>query len=350
MVVQDSTGDYMVGSTRTARAAGASPSTDAEYIRYDAGANVDVMKRLVLIGNSWYLPYEGSENWTFDGTAWVLSLNVTNTASDPNARPVFDRNCVSFAENARSTVYRKYCAVEKKLDGRRMSQFIPGLCNVIPGLTRAANCSTAVFPAGSSAYDLTATTESRLTGTYNGLFTLWARKDNSWAGYQTAANQTSGTIFNFIEHTKTNVQYIGDSCNTPFKILSYNTSTKKGKIQWGSQPVSNTSCSSPATFAAVETSDFDVITAAGKDIFIVPTPAIYRANNSYANQPFMIFAQQTSSTNKTGIWNGSYDPVGFKISIPFTGDPATNSQVVSPALFNAVLIQMGVTAYPYTAP
>jgi hypothetical protein len=142
------------------------------------------------------------------------------------------------------------------------------------------------------------------------------------------------------------MQFTGDGCNTPFKILSYNTSIKKGQIQWGSR--TNDCNIGSYQFEAVETSDFEVITAAGKDILIVPTPATYRARNTSSDQPYLIFARQTSSNNVTGIWNGSYYPVGFKGSIPFTGDPATNSQIVSPALFNAVLIQQGITAYPYT--
>jgi hypothetical protein len=349
VVVQDSSGDYINASGNRVNGSygGYTNSTDAEFIRYDAAANVDIMKRYVLVGNQWFIPFEGGEGWTFDGTEWVLSLNVTNTASNPNARPVFEQNCVSFPENARSSVFRKYCAVEKKLDGKRMSQFIPGLCRITPGLTLAVNCSTAIFPTGSSAYDLTSTTVSTIPGTYNGLFQLWADKV-SFNGYRTSnaqVNPTAGTIFDFIEHTKTNVQYVGGGCSNPFKILSYNTSTKKGQIQWGSQ---GNGCQNPSPFAVVETSDFEVISAAGKDVFIVPTPAAYRVRNPSSDQPYLIFARQTSSRNISGIWSGAYYPVGFKGSIPFTGDPSTNSQVVSPALFNAVLIQQGITPYPYT--
>jgi hypothetical protein len=354
MVVQDSSGDYInaAGNRVNGYYGGYTNATDAEFIRYDAAANVDIMKRYVLVGNRWFLPFENGEDWTFDGTNWVLSLNVSNSApnANPNARPIFEQNCVSFPENPSGTVLRKYCAVEKKLDGQLMTKLIPGMCTRTytgVGPQILSTCTTATFPTGSSGYDLTSTTVSKLTGTYNGLFKLWARKDNSWSGYGTGANQSSGTIFDFIEYTKTNMQFIGSGCNTPFKILSYNTSTKEGKVQWGSR-TNDCNTAGSYQFQAVETSDFKVIAAGGKDIFIVPTPATFRARNSSSDQPYLIFARQTSSNNVSGIWSGAYYPVNFKGSIPFTGDPATNSQIVSPTLFNAVLIQQGITPYPYT--
>jgi hypothetical protein len=50
-----------------------------------------------------------------------------------------------------------------------------------------------------------------------------------------------------------------------------------------------------------------------------------------------------------GIWSGSYSPVSFKQSIPFTGDPSTNSQIISRVMFDAILKQQGIAAYPYTS-
>jgi hypothetical protein len=188
-----------------------------------------------------------------------------------------------------------------------------------------------------------------LTGTYNGLFQLWARKDNTWDGYDTGkqmGRNATGTLFDFIEHTKTRHQFTGDSCNVPFRIESYDAASKKGKIQWGSQM---NGCRTPGPFSVVERSDFEVINAAGKDVLIVPTPAIHRTNNTTDDKPYIIFAQQRSTSNVPGIWSGSYSPVSFKQSIPFTGDPSTNSQIISRVMFDAILKQQGIAAYPYTS-
>lgn len=144
------------------------------------------------------------------------------------------------------------------------------------------------------------------------------------------------------------MQFIGDGCNIPFNIKSYNESTKKGVINWASN--TNEGCTGNFTMTdanVAATSEFEVIKAAGKDVLIVPTPAIYRARNPSSDKPDIIFAVQKSSTGKTGVWNGGYYPVDFKQSIPFTGDPATNTQVMNTVMFDAILKQKGITPYPY---
>jgi hypothetical protein len=327
------------------------------YLQFDistATAPPPNIEYVLANNNKWYAPYQDGEEWTFDGPSWVIGSDIGSSASTPT-KPVFDQNCIIVAKNAKGTVSQRYCAIEKKLDGQLMTKYIPSMCTNGPAI--ASTCAAATFPTGSSAYDLTATTIATLDGAYNGLFTLWANIDNTWEGYCTKAwdnvnskcTSKTGTLIDFINLTKLpNVQWMGDSCNTPFAIQSYSASTKKGVIAWGSNPTLG--CSGNYQFNAdkiVETSNFEVISLAGKDVMIVPTPAIYRVNNPSSDAPYRIFAVQTSTTGVTGVWGGSYFPTKFKESIPFTGDPATNTQIISTVMFDAILKQKGIAAYPY---
>ena len=304
--------------------------------------------------NKWYVPYQDGENWTFDGTSWVLDTDIGGSGST-STKPTFDQNCIIVPKNEKGTVSQRYCAIEKKLDGQLMTKYIPSMCTDGPAV--ASSCKTATFPTGSSAYDLTATTIANLSGSYNGLFELWTNNDGTWDGYCTKAwdnvnskcTSKTGTLTDFINWTRfPNVQWTGDSCNVPFSVQSYNDSTKKGVMAWGSNP--SLGCAGNYQFTAakvVETSNFEVINLAGKDVLVVPTPAIYRANNPSSDEPYRIFAVQTSTKGVTGVWNGSYAPTNFKQSIPFTGDPSTNTQIISTVMFDAILKQKGISAYPY---
>lgn len=330
----------------------------AEYLQFDVNSDVEPPMIRYVLGNNnkWYLPYENGEDWTFDGSAWVLETDIGNT-NGQSVKPTFDQNCIIVPKNAKGTVTQRYCAAEKKLDGQLMTKYIPSMCDRSSGSAIASTCTTATFPPGSSGYDLTATTISTLSGAYNGLFQLWTNTDGSWDGYCTkqwdGVNQkctsSSGTISDFIKWTQfPNLQSTGNSCNVPFNVKSYDDKSKKGVMNWGSNPTLG--CSGNFQFASsdvLETSNFEVITLAGKEILIVPTPAIYYANNPSSDKPYMIFAVQKSSTGVTGVWNGEFYPTNFKQSIPFTGDPATNTQILSSTMFDAILKQQGITTYPY---
>jgi hypothetical protein len=305
--------------------------------------------------NKWYVPYNDGEQWTFDGSAWVAETDIGGGSGSNATKPTFDQNCVIVAKNAKGTVTQRYCASEKKLDSKKMVDFIPSMCDSGSGVL--STCKTATFPAGSSAYDLTATTIANLSGSYNGLFELWVNTDGSWNGFCTKqwdqASQScasnSGTVTDFIKWaTFPNNQWTGDSCNTPFSFKSYDSTSRKGTMVWGSNP--NQGCSGNFQFTSAnvkETSNFEVITLAGKDVLIVPTPAIYRANNPSSNKPYFVFAAITSKLGVTGVWDGAFYPTNFKESIPFTGDPATNTQIINSVMFDAILKQKGIPPYPY---
>jgi len=360
---QYQSGDYInsAGNRVNGSYGGYQNALDVGYLQFDLATATEAPPNIeyVLVGNNWYVPFNNSDNYTFDGTAWTKESDI-GSSSAQSTKPVFDQNCVIVAKNTSGTVTQRYCAVQKNLSSQLMKTFIPSLCDNGPAV--ANNCTTATFPDGSYAYDLTASTASTYTGVtaggvaYNGLFELWVTNDGSWNGLCTGSGNpctsNSGTLFDFINWAKTGVQSIGNSCNVPFKIRSYDATAKTGVIDWDSNQ--NGGCSNSYNsnnFQSVESSSFNVMTVGGKDVLIVPSPAIYRANNPSSNEPFMIFASQTTGSGGsavTGIWHGAYFPVGFKESIPFTGDPATNTQVINTVMFDAILKIKGIKAYPYT--
>lgn len=355
---QDQSGDYInsAGARYDGSWRGYRNALNVGYLQFDIDTMTEPPPNIeyVLANNKWYVPYQDGEDWTFDGTDWVLRTDIGSSGAK-NIKPSFDQNCVIVPVNAKGTITQRYCAVEKKLEGQLMTKFIPSMCTPGSGPAIASSCPTATFPAGSAAYDLTASVTSKLTGTYNGLFGLWATKEGNWSGYCTTENSadctsSTATVLDFIKWTQgaNRVQFIGDGCNIPFNIKSYNESTKKGVINWASN--TNEGCTGNFTMSSANvaaTSDFEVIRAGGKDVLIVPTPAIYRARNPSDDKPYIVFTVQKSSTGKTGVWNGGYYPVDFKQSIPFTGDPATNTQVMNTVMFDSILKQKGITPYPY---
>ena len=333
---------------------------DASYLQFDintATAPPPNIEYVLANNNKWYVPYQDGENWTFDDSSWVVESDIASNGARL-VKPTFDQNCVIVPKNDAGTVSQRYCAVEKKLDGQLMAKFIANLCNSSSSPAVASGCSTATFPTGSSAYDLTSATTASLTSTsYNGLFELWANIDGTWNGYCTkqwdnvsqSCTSSTGTVADFIKWaTFPNNQWTGNSCNTPFAFQSYDPGTKKGVIAWGSNPDLGCSGNYQFTSAQVkETGNFEVITLGGKDVLIVPTPAIYRVNNPSENKPYIIFAALKSSKGVYGVWDGAYYPSNFKESIPFTGDPAINTQIMNTVMFDAILQQKGITPYPY---
>lgn len=167
-----------------------------------------------------------------------------------------------------------------------------------------------------------------------------------------SCSSDKGTVSDFIKWTKfPNIQSRGDACNTPFSVQSYDETTKKGVMNWGSNP--NLGCSGNYQFNSsnvVETSEFEVVRIGGTDVLITPAPAIYRANNPSQTAPYLTFTALKNKAGVTGIWSGAYFPVNFKESIPFTGDPSTNTQIINTVMFDAILKQKGISAYPYKNP
>jgi hypothetical protein len=308
-----------------------------EFVQFDLNtplSNVDVY--FDLVGKNWFTDYETGQDLTYDGTSWVVKSN--------SLIPTITNNCINIPTNTK--VFQQACAVQVDVSGQKMTSYIPDLCASSSSNTPVVNCSTATFPTGSYGYDLTVSIQSSIADpTYNGYFNL--NVDKTWTGYCTNNTCSTGTLASFINYTSSNVQYMGSSCNTPFKITNYDTASKTGVISFASN--TSGSCNYDRnSFAVVETQNFSVITKGGKDLMIFPTPATYKVNNPGSNDPYKFFAQGClGTTTNCGIYQGSYSPVNYSQSVPFNGNLLSNTQIVNPTLFNSVMSTQGNTAYPY---
>lgn len=356
VIAQENSGDYIDGSGRRVDGfhSGYKNALNVEFLRTKDG-KLPPYKQLVYLQDKWFDRYEGSSDWSFNGTDWERMPGQGEAVAD-SLQPSYSENCVLIPANKARTVNSRYCAVQKDLTNRKIAEFIPGYCDGNP--KKLSTCESATFPAGSFAYDLTESTESTLTGAYTGRFQLWVSNTDGWKGYCTKENaedcvSNDATIFDFINWTTVragnnyNHQYIGDSCNTPFRIASYNSASRKGVINWSFNSGDCANGADQSTFKVLETSEFEVISVGGKDIVITPTPAILRANNPSDNEPYRIFAVHQNDRGVRGVWSGAYYPVNFKNSIPFTGDLRSNSQIMNRTSFDAIAKQVGYTPYPY---
>jgi hypothetical protein len=336
-VENSSSGDYYdaKGVRINGNYGGYKNALNVEYIKFDVATITESPGfRKVLVttssGSDWYKRYEGGENWVFDGTTWVLGGN------DNQSKPVIDKNCVSIPQTKSGGAVQTYCAVSKDLSGKKITDFIPTLCKSDSGTISGCD-SGAVFPAKSIAYDLTMTVA---TDQYH----LWADL-NTWNGYATGKTSPySSSIYDFISFTKDTAQFLGSGCSTAFKVKSYDTTKKTGVMSWAATKAAD--CAKmPSSYSFTEDTSFSVVAVGGKDIVKLETANLYRVNNG-DNRAYTIFGYQKGSKN-SGIWNGEFQPANYKQSIPFTGDPKTNTQVVSPTVLDAVLAQQKAPKFPY---
>lgn len=188
-------------------------------------------------------------------------------------QPSYSEHCILIPVNRAKTVNSRYCAVQKDLSNRKIAEFISGYCN--GNLKKLATCESATFQAGSYTYDLSESTESGLGVTYPGQFRLRVSNTDYWSGYCTKDNvqdcrTDDATIFDFISWMTVqvgvnyNYQYIGNSCNTTSRVASYNSSTRKGVMNWSYNSAGCKNEAKPSKFKILETSEFEVINVAVK--------------------------------------------------------------------------------------
>jgi len=352
VIAQEGSGDYYdaMGKRIDGNYSGFTKELIAEYLKTTDGKFPPYQQR-VHINGRWYDTYEGGSDWTYNGKAWE---NIPGQGiSLPDAlQPTYAGNCVLIPDNSTKTVTSRYCATQKNVSNRTISELIPGICDDVSSTA----CKATKFPDGSFVYDLSQSVQSTLTDKYPGRFRLWT-SDDGWKGYCTTSNaqdcqRDGATIEDFINWTSVsagnqNRQFIGDSCNTAFRVASYDTATRKGTINWSTNKGTCSNVDDDSIAVVLETSNFEVITAGGKDVFIVPTPATYYANNPSSDSPFRIFATQKNKDGFTGVWSGSYYPPDFKNTMAFTGDIGISSQFMNRTTFDAILKLIGFTAYAY---
>lgn len=350
VIAQENSGDYYdsTGKRVSGNYSGYRNELVAELLKTTDGKFPPYQQR-VYINGKWFDTYEGGSDWTYNGKTWE-NIPGQGIVLPDSLQPTYAGNCVLIPENSANTVTSRYCATQKNVSNRTIAEMIPGICDDVS----SSACKSAKFPEGSFVYDLSQSVQSTLTDKYPGRFRLWT-SDDGWKGYCTTSNaqdcqRDGATIEDFINWTRAssrNRQFIGDSCNTAFKVASYDTATRKGTVNWSTNKGTCSNMDENSMAVVLETSNFEVITAGGKDIFIVPTPATYYANNPSSDEPYRIFATQKNGDGFTGVWSGAYYPTDFKNTMAFNGDIAISSQFMNRTTFDAILKLVGYAPYPY---
>jgi hypothetical protein len=346
LIAQENSGDYYDSTGRrvSGNYSGYRNELVAELLKTTDG-KFPPYKQLVHINGKWFDRYENGSDWTYNGKEWEM-IPGEGVDVPEGLQPTYAGNCVLIPENSLKTVTSRYCATQKNVSNRTIAELIPGICDDVS----SATCKAAKFPEGSFVYDLSQSVQSTLTDKYSGRFRLWL-SDNGWKGYCTTSNaqecqRDGATIFDFNNWNMANsrnVQFIGNNCNTAFKITSYDSIARKGTVNWSSNKGDCEKQDDNSIAKVLETSNFEVITAGGKDVFIVPNSATYKANNPSDDEPFRIFAAQKNKDGFTGVWSGAYYPTDFKNTMAFTGDIAVGSQFMNPTTFDAILKLVGCT-------
>jgi len=350
VIAQEQSGDYYdsTGKRISGNYSGYRNELVAEQLKTTDGKFPPYQQR-VHINGQWFDTYEGGSDWTYNGKGWEnipgQGINMPDVL-----QPTYADNCVLIPDNSARTVISRYCGTQKNVSNRTIAELIPGICDDVS----SAACKSAKFPEGSFVYDISQSVQSTLTDKYPGRFRLWT-SDDGWKGYCTTSNaqdcqRDGATIFDFIDWTRAsnrNHQFIGNNCNTAFRIASYDSATRKGTVSWSTNNGDCERQDDNSIAKVLETTNFEIITAGGKDVFIVPTPATYYANNPSSDEPFRIFATQRNRDGFTGVWSGAYYPTDFKNTMAFTGDIGISSQFMNRITFDAILNLVGYAPYPY---
>jgi|GEM_PF-1488000 hypothetical protein len=289
---------------------------------------------------SWYRVKNYDEDYTLVGDQLVLESDL------PAGGAKVVKNCVVFQLDE-TTEAEKYCFVRKDVSGKVLKEVIPDICGnadetPAEAAEIAATCDAeAELPAESYVYDATVSISDNK---YGGYYRVWGGE--TWTGY--AAESQEQSIASFIDlHTDFKVSFIGDNCNTAFRVKAYDADTGKGTFEWAD--ASNSGCIGGFDFDAqseFETTEAELITFGTTELLRVKTPLMYRANNEDDFESYVVFAKVKNAEGVDGIFGGSFAPANTKISLPFTGN--TNYGVfASRTVVDFVLEQIGAPAYPY---
>ncbi|MDA9256564.1 hypothetical protein N9P41_01400 [Pseudomonadales bacterium] len=291
------------------------------------------------------LDYDNGE-WlrSFDpyaSTDKVLVDNVWSTENETSSGGKIEKNCITFYVSS-DTPTQSYCFVRKDLSGLTVNEAIPGICLNDDGSAIAGCDVNAELPSGSYVYDLTISTSENA---YGGNYVLYG---GDWDGY--VGDGGEQTIDGFIAaHSDLNTSYVGENCNTAFRVGSYDADSGTGVMQWGDNSVPG-GCSGGFDFEAageesLEETNFEIVTFGDTKIFKTLTPKLFRANNGF-EEPYIIFAATTNTSGDDVIFQGRYTPSNTKLSLPFTGN-TQDSVFASRVAVDFLFVQAGIPAFPY---
>ena len=279
-------------------------------------------------------PYGSNSKYLID--------NVWKSQEEVDSGGKIEKNCVTFY--IADTPMESYCFVRKDLSGLTVNEAVPRICEKDDGSAVAGCDVNAELPSGSYVYDLTLSVAENANGGNYELF------GGDWTGY--VGDGGEQTIDGFIAaHSSLNTSYVGDNCNTAFRVGSYDADSGSGVMQWGDNSNSNENNCNGFDFDAVgeeslEETNFEIVTFGDTKIFKTLTPKLYRANNADGSEPYIIFAATTNTGGDDVIFQGRFTPSNTKVSLPFTGN-TENAVFASRTAVDFLFVQAGIPAFPY---
>lgn len=328
LIAEQGSGDYInAQGQRVGNFSGFSDKLVAEWMQFDVAdlAPPPLYRKVYSPDGSdqWFTQWEESEadrSHYFVNGSWFIG-----TGDVGQTKPYFEGNCVVVPFKDGIQAGTRFCAVARDVSGKPIKDFVKSVT------------SAAVFPQGSTGYDLTF---SATDDTYE----IWA--DTDWSGYNYGGGSPS--IAGFIAATATNPQWTGDNCSVGFRFRDYNPDTKVGVMEWAAN-TSNQGCNNAsANFTNAETTRFSVISVGGKDVLRAPYANVYRRlNPGDGASGQKAFAVVTNLNNQLGVFSGEYRSAGQATTVAFTGNIDASFQVANRTLFDAAMSALGNAPFPY---
>ena len=310
-----------------------------EYLQADVVARSFMNNQKILYINSANKPsWEDKYVWGKEfvlgkNNEWIYSPGVGQTPK--NGDVVFDQNCVTFKTDVdKVDADERACFTQKDLSGKKIIDIFSDWCSA-EALKVSPKCDkAAVFKAGSIAFDITfgvTTDRIRNSVTYE------------WDGYTTTGN--AKTVSAFIDATTKDQQWMGNDCNTGFKIKSYTAATKKGLMQWSDSSKYTCNNAYQVPFVSVEETAFEVKMMGNIEILILDISNIYKKNNDNdgVGQKFIFNYMTDATVGRSGIYRGEITFKNTKQQIDFNGETSIGTKEV----LDSWLEGIGMTAYPY---
>ena len=250
-------------------------------------------------------------------------------------------NCATFYDDG-TTASREICFIRKDLSGLRIGDVIPDLCSDGDDDIPVPGCNPELpAPEGSYAYDAV---HSAADNDLGGYYELWF---SSWCGY-VCDDAYETTLSGFIAYHQAPLKHssMGEDCNSPFRVKSYDADAKTGIFEWTSRDGGCNSNWSWEENAVIEESEFSIVTVGNEEIIKTPTPRLLRANNPGENASSIMFGKAKNTKGDINIFGGRFYSSGTKFSLPFNGS-VDYTIFASRVLVDFVFEQTGMPAFPY---
>jgi len=250
-------------------------------------------------------------------------------------------NCATFYDDG-TTASREICFIRKDLSGLRIGDVIPDLCSDGDDDIPVPGCNPELpAPEGSYAYDAV---HSAADNDLGGYYELWF---SSWCGY-VCDDAYETTLSGFIAYHQAPLNHssMGEGCNSPFRVKSYDADAKTGIFEWTSRDGGCNSNWGWEENAVIEESEFSIVTVGNEEIIKTPTPRLLRANNPGENASSIMFGKAKNTKGDINIFGGRFYSSGTKFSLPFNGS-VDYTIFASRVLVDFVFEQTGMPEFPY---